>query len=143
MMIGIPHRSVSCSSCVVRWSACSTIPSSAPRARPRSTARRMPLDVFETPEAVVIEAALPGIRPEEVEVSVLGDTLTLTAGSESEDRSDENGYRWREVRRGKVTRSVTLPQGVVGRPGERHLRERAAAALGPQGAARRGRSASR
>ena len=62
---------------------------------------------------MVIEAALPGIRPEEVEVSVLGDTLTLSAGSESEDRSDENGYRWREVRRGKVTRSVTLPQGVV------------------------------
>ncbi|MET0771526.1 MAG: Hsp20/alpha crystallin family protein [Candidatus Limnocylindrales bacterium] len=80
----------------------------------RSTARRMPLDVYETPEAIVIEAALPGIRPEEVEVSVLGDTLTLSAGSESESRSDENGgYRWREVQRGKVTRSVTLPQGVV------------------------------
>ncbi len=79
----------------------------------RSTTRRMPLDVFETPEAIVIEAALPGIKPEEVEVSVLGDTLTLSAGSESESRSDENGYRWREVQRGKVTRSVTLPQGVV------------------------------
>jgi HSP20 family protein len=79
----------------------------------RSTARRLPLDVFETPEALVIEAALPGVKPEEVEVSVLGDTLTLTAGSESQHESDENGYRWREVQRGKVTRSVTLPQGVV------------------------------
>jgi HSP20 family protein len=79
----------------------------------RATSRRMPLDVYETPEAIVIEAALPGIKPEEVQVSVLGDTLTLTAGSESDTTSEENGYRWREVQRGKVTRSVTLPQGVV------------------------------
>src|SRR5690242_16773352 len=69
----------------------------------RSSARRLPLDVYETPEAFVIEAALPGVKPEEVEVSVLGDTLTLTAGSESEKDSETNGYRWREVQRGKVT----------------------------------------
>jgi HSP20 family protein len=79
----------------------------------RAASRRMPLDVYETPDAIIIEAALPGIRPEEVEVSVLGDTLTLTAGSESDTGSEENGYRWREVQRGKVTRSVALPQGVV------------------------------
>jgi HSP20 family protein len=78
----------------------------------RATARRLPLDVYETPEAFVIEAALPGVKPEEVEVSVRGDTLTLTAGSESETDSETDGYRWREVRRGKATRSVTLPQGV-------------------------------
>jgi HSP20 family protein len=79
----------------------------------RTTARRLPLDVIESPEALVIEAALPGVKPEEVEVSVLGDVLTLTAGSESEADSTDAGYRWREVRRGKVSRSVTLPQGVV------------------------------
>jgi HSP20 family protein len=79
----------------------------------RSSARRLPLDVYETPEAIVIEAALPGTKPEDVEVSVLGDRLTLSAGSESETRSDENGSRWRELQRGKVTRTVTLPQGVV------------------------------
>lgn len=79
----------------------------------RISGRRLPLDVFETPEALVIEAALPGVKPEEVEVSVLGDTLTLTAGSESETDADQDGNRWREVRRGKVTRSITLPQGVA------------------------------
>jgi HSP20 family protein len=79
----------------------------------RSSARRMPLDVYETPEAIVIEAALPGVRPEEVEVSVLGDTLTLSAGTDTENGSEENGYRWREVQRGKVTRSVALPPGVL------------------------------
>lgn len=84
-----------------------------PTAASRGNGRRLPLDVLETPEALVIEAALPGVKPEEVEVSVLGDVLTLTAGSESEAASDEDGYRWREVRRGKLARSVTLPQGVA------------------------------
>ncbi|MFN8520840.1 MAG: Hsp20/alpha crystallin family protein [Chloroflexota bacterium] len=78
-----------------------------------TSTRRLPLDVLETPEALVIEAALPGVKPEEVEVSVLGDVLTLTAGSETESTSEDDGYRWREVRRGKVSRSVTLPQGVA------------------------------
>jgi HSP20 family protein len=76
------------------------------------TVREMPLDVLETGESLVIEAALPGIKPEEVDVSVVGDVLTVTAGSESETSGDENGYRVREVRRGRVTRSVTLPQGL-------------------------------
>jgi HSP20 family protein len=79
----------------------------------RATSRRLPLDVFETPEALVIEAALPGVKPEDVEVSVLGDVLTLTAGTEAEHQSDDSRARWREVRRGNVSRSVTLPQGVV------------------------------
>jgi HSP20 family protein len=78
----------------------------------RSGSRRMPLDVIETPEALVLEAALPGVKPEEIEVSVMGDVLTLTAGSESETQSDDSGYRSREVRRGRVSRSVTLPQGL-------------------------------
>ncbi len=85
-----------------------------PAVASRNGSRRMPLDVLETPEALVIEAALPGVKPEELEVFVTGDVLTLTAGSESDDAgSEEDGYRWREVRRGKVTRSVTLPQGVA------------------------------
>ena len=44
----------------------------------------MPLDVFDTPDALVLEAALPGVKPEDVDISVLGDVLTLTAGSDEE-----------------------------------------------------------
>jgi len=76
----------------------------------RAGSRRMPLDVMETPEALVLEAALPGVKPEEVEVSVMGDVLTVTAGSESD--TEDDGYRLREVRRGRVSRTVTLPQGL-------------------------------
>ncbi|MCY7419940.1 MAG: Hsp20/alpha crystallin family protein [Chloroflexi bacterium] len=72
--------------------------------------RRMPLDVFDTPDALVLEAALPGVAPADIEVSVLGDVLTLTAGTDATDAVVRGGYQVREVRRGRMTRSVTLPR---------------------------------
>lgn len=74
--------------------------------------RRLPLDVIDTPGALVLEAALPGVRPEDIEVSILGDVLTVAAGSDAQQTSDVGDYQVREVRRGHVSRSVTLPSGL-------------------------------
>ena len=74
--------------------------------------RRMPLDVIDTPDSLILEAALPGVRPEDIDVSVLGDVLTLTAGSDATDSTMQAGYEVRELRRGRVSRSVNLPQGL-------------------------------
>ncbi len=75
-------------------------------------ARRMAMDVIDTPDALVLEAALPGVRPDDIEVSVLGDVLTLTAGTDTAESPVHAGYEVREVRRGRLTRSVSLPQGL-------------------------------
>jgi HSP20 family protein len=80
------------------------------------TGRRMPMDVIDTADALVLEAALPGVRPEDVDISVLGDVLTVTAGSDEESSTADGEYQVREVRRGRVSRSVSLPSGL--RPDE-------------------------
>jgi HSP20 family protein len=80
------------------------------------TGRRMPLDVIDTADALILEAALPGVRPEDVDISVLGDVLTVTAGSDEESSTTDGEYQVREVRRGRVSRSVSLPSGL--RPDE-------------------------
>jgi HSP20 family protein len=72
----------------------------------------IPLDVSSTTDALVIEAALPGVKPEDVEVSLLGDTLTINGSSSTERESEESGYMYREVRRGRFSRTVTLPSAV-------------------------------
>jgi HSP20 family protein len=72
----------------------------------------MALDVYTTADALVIEAALPGVKPEDVDISVLGDTLTISATSRDEQQRDEEGYSYREIRRGSMTRSLTLPAGM-------------------------------
>ena len=72
----------------------------------------MPLDIYTTQDALVVEAALPGVRPEALDIQVLGDTLTLTADSHVEHDQDRSGYHVHEVRRGRFSRSVTLPGGL-------------------------------
>jgi HSP20 family protein len=70
------------------------------------------VDVYTTADALVVEAALPGVKPEDVDVSVLGDTLTITATSSDEQARDEEGYSYREIRRGSFSRSLNLPAGL-------------------------------
>jgi HSP20 family protein len=74
--------------------------------------RSMPLDVYTTDDSLVVEAALPGVKPENVNVSVLGDAFTLSATTDERRSSEEAGYHVQEVRRGTFTRTVTLPSGV-------------------------------
>lgn len=72
----------------------------------------MPLDLRTVDDALVIEAALPGVRPEDVEISVLGDTLTLMASSRTDERTETAGVHLREIRRGRFRRTVGLPGGL-------------------------------
>ena len=48
---------------------------------------RLPLDVRTTPDALLVEAALPGIKPEDVEITVENGTLTIRAEDRDERRT--------------------------------------------------------
>jgi HSP20 family protein len=71
-----------------------------------------PVNVTETPETVVVTAEIPGLEPKEIEISVVGDTLTIR-GEKRVEREDK-GKTWyrREIAGGKFTRSFTLPTSV-------------------------------
>jgi HSP20 family protein len=69
---------------------------------------QLPLDVQTTPDALVIKAALPGVKPEDVDVTIDGNTLTISGKLDEEHEQDEQGYLVREIRRGSFTRSVAL-----------------------------------
>ena len=70
------------------------------------------LDIYDTPEAIVVEAALPGVRPDDVEITATGNTLTITGRHSTERKTDESGYYFQEIRRGTFSRTVTLPDNV-------------------------------
>src|SRR3989304_538414 len=50
------------------------------------------LDARPTPDTLEIEAALPGVKPDEVDISVLGDTLTINAAMREEQSRNDEGY---------------------------------------------------
>lgn len=71
-----------------------------------------PLDISETDESFEVEAALPGVKPEDVEVQIHGDVVTIRG--EAKEEEEEKGKSWlrRERRYGVFARSFTLPTGV-------------------------------
>lgn len=70
------------------------------------------VDLYETKDNLVVKAELPGVKPEEVEVSIVGDTLTLKGERKEEKEAREEGYYHRELTYGAFHRSLTLPQTV-------------------------------
>lgn len=72
----------------------------------------LPLDVTTTKDALLVQASLPGVKPEDVQITVENGTLTIT-GQTAEERHEEGAsHIVREIRRGSFARSVTLPNGL-------------------------------
>lgn len=70
------------------------------------------IDVYEEKDNVVVEATLAGIKPEEVEINVHDDVLTLEGKRQTSSEVDEKNYYRKEVRSGSFHRSVVLPASV-------------------------------
>lgn len=72
----------------------------------------LPLDVTTSEDAVTIEAALPGIRPEDVDITVENGTVRISGKTADERKAEEGSYVLQEIRRGSFSRTVTLPNGL-------------------------------
>jgi HSP20 family protein len=70
------------------------------------------LDVYENDDALVVKAALPGVRPDDVDISVIGDVLTVKGETKSEEETKDESYHRRELHYGSFARSVPLPTRV-------------------------------
>lgn len=67
------------------------------------------IDLYTTPEAVMVEIALPGIKPEDVDISMTGEVVTITGKFEEPKEVLEGGYVYKELYRGTFHRSFTVP----------------------------------
>lgn len=72
----------------------------------------IPLDVIERDDSFEVRAAVPGVKPEDVEVVVQGERLTLRAELRSTDEQRDENWLMREHRYGLLQRSITLPSPV-------------------------------
>ena len=71
-----------------------------------------PIDMYQTANEVIVKAALPGIKPEEVDITITGDTLTIKGETEAEEKTKREDCFYQERRYGTFSRSVTLPSGL-------------------------------
>jgi HSP20 family protein len=74
-------------------------------ARSAERTYQLPLDAFTTNDALIVKASLPGVNPDEVDITLDGDNLTLRATIKADD---EQNYVIRERPSGTFTRTLAL-----------------------------------
>ena len=81
------------------------------------------VDISESPEAIVVHAELPGIKPEDVKVDVENNVLTLRGERRSETKKDEGTMHRVERFYGTFSRQFLLPRTVDPEKIEAELKE--------------------
>lgn len=74
--------------------------------------RRVPVDVSSDDDAYVIRAAVPGLKPDEVEIQIHDDIVMLRGTPKADDEKDERGYLMREMVSAQFERRLRLPEPV-------------------------------
>jgi len=72
----------------------------------------LPIDMYQTDEAYLIVASVPGVADDDIEIRVANDELTLEIKCEVSEESEERHYLYRERRFGRRMRTIALPKGV-------------------------------
>ena len=68
----------------------------------------LPVDVYQTANDVVVKATIPGVKPEEVDISITGDTITIKAEHKEEKEVKQEDYFYKERRYGTFNRSIPI-----------------------------------
>jgi len=71
------------------------------------------VDMSSDENNVIVRTVLPGFKEDEVNIDVQGNVLTISAESKAQNDKQQANWHIREVRYGKFSRSLTLPEEVV------------------------------
>jgi HSP20 family protein len=76
----------------------------------KDTFGKMNLDVYETDEAAFIEAELPGVKKEDININVEDGVLTISAEKNVEEEQKGRKYYTKEIKHGSFKRSFEIPE---------------------------------
>ena len=72
----------------------------------------IPLDVVQQGDNIIVKASVPGVKPEDIDVSIENDVLTIKGQSKEEHERQEGNYLMRERRSGSFYRALRPPYTV-------------------------------
>lgn len=73
----------------------------------------LPLDLTESADGYEVKASIPGINPDDLDITFSGKTLTIKGEFEKQQEKEGTQYHMRERRYGMFSRSITLPTPVL------------------------------
>ena len=84
-----------------------------PRGMLAPLATGVAVDMIETDEAIEVQAEIPGVRPEDINITVTGDVLSIRGETKQETEEEKGNYLRRERRYGSFCRQFTLTSPVI------------------------------
>jgi len=81
----------------------------------------LPLDISENENEFIVKASLPGVRPEDVQITAHGDTLTIRGEIKEEQEKKDEHYHLRERRFGQFQRTVSLSTPISAEKAQAHF----------------------
>lgn len=73
---------------------------------------QLTIDVFQTPTEIVIESAVAGVSPDDLDINVTTDSVSIVGRRRREKQVQDEDYIYQECYWGKFSRSIILPQEV-------------------------------
>ncbi len=70
------------------------------------------VDVYQTPTDIIVQTMVAGVKPEDLELSIARDMVTIIGQREENRNIDEGNYFTKELYWGKFSRTISLPQEV-------------------------------
>ncbi len=70
------------------------------------------IDAFDREKELVIRIEIPGVKPEDVDITVEDRTLTVSGKRQFEETAEGGGYHRREIFTGEFKRTLVLPEGL-------------------------------
>ena len=76
------------------------------------TEGQLTVDVYQTPSEIVIESAVAGVSPDDIDINITSDSVTVRGHRHREKKIKEEDYLYQECYWGRFSRSIILPQEV-------------------------------
>lgn len=70
------------------------------------------VDVYQTPTDIVVQTMVAGVKPDDLELTISRDMITIRGKREENRNIDEENYFMKELYWGKFSRTILLPQEV-------------------------------
>ncbi|OGF82375.1 hypothetical protein A3B18_02230 [Candidatus Giovannonibacteria bacterium RIFCSPLOWO2_01_FULL_46_13] len=70
------------------------------------------VDVYQTPDEIIIQSTVAGVKPDELDVTITQDMVTLKGKRQKSNEVSEKDYFYKELYWGSFSRSIMLPQEV-------------------------------
>jgi HSP20 family protein len=73
---------------------------------------KLTVDVYQTPNEVVVESAIAGVKPSDIDVNVTNDSVTVRGTRKRDKTVKDEDYLYQECYWGRFARSIILPQEI-------------------------------